>query len=132
MITLELGQVCVGRKKFVCRRIPMNMMNRKLHWAVKKLWTDSWKHEVEAQIMLQRRKLPKLPLPYAKITIVLKMIHLMDYDGAYTAVKPLLDALKDKGGAGVIVDDSPKYIDLLVKQEKVFHRAEEGVTMLIE
>ena len=78
--------------------------------------------------MLNRKGI-KLPFKQAVITITLFTARLMDYDGAYGSVKPLLDGLV---GAGVIRDDSPKYIDLEVKQTKVKHIIEQKVTILIK
>lgn len=130
-ITLKLGQVCVGKKSIRCRRIPHNMSNQRLHWATKSIWAKAWKEEVGWAFIAQRNKLWKLPLAHAHITINLHTTKFMDYDGAYTSIKPILDALKVNGGVGVIVDDSNKYIDLNVEQIKVAHRADEHVEILI-
>ena len=73
------------------------------------------------------RELGKLPLLCPKVDILLYKVALYDYDGAYNAVKPLLDGLKIHGGAGVIVDDSPKDIRLEVIQIPVKHRKDERV-----
>lgn len=134
IIIENLGRVCVQKRKneWECRSIPKNMSNARLHWAVKSKWTNAWKTAVMEQVALQRTKLGKLPIPYAKVTITFYATHLMDYDGAYNAAKPLLDALKSKDGAGVIVDDSPKYIDLLVEQVKVRHKPEERVRIEVK
>lgn len=131
MITLKLGQVCIGKRVFKCRRIPYNQSNQRMHWAVKAQWTNAWKEEVFAVWAHNRPKGIKLPFVYAQICVVLYCVTLMDYDGAYTAVKPLLDALKVKDGIGVIIDDSPKYIDLQVQQKKVAHRNDEWVEITI-
>lgn len=131
-ITLKLGQVCVGKNSVQCRRIPFNTANRQMHWAIKAKWAKAWKEEVGWAFMQQRNKLCKLPLKFAHITINLYTTRLMDYDGAYTAIKPILDGLKVNGGVGVIIDDSPKYIDLLVKQIKVAHREDEHVELIIK
>lgn len=132
MITITLSQVCVGKRILKCRRIPHNQSNQRMHWAEKAKWNDAWKREVGYSFLAARPRNLKLPLPHAKITITLYAVSLMDYDGAYNCVKPLLDALKVNGGVGVIVDDSPKYIDLLVKQEKIAHRKDERVVITID
>lgn len=131
-ITLKLGQVCVGKKSIRCRRLPYNTSNQKMHWAARLQWTKVWKEEVGWAFMTQRHKFWKLPLPYAHIKINLYTTHFKDYDGAYTSIKPLLDALKVNGGVGVIIDDSPKYIDLDVDQIKVAHRIDEHVEIIIK
>lgn len=131
MINLKLGQVCVGKRNFKCRRIPHNMSNQRMFWATKAKWNDAWKEEVFAVWSQNRPRTIKLPLTTAKITITLYMCKLMDYDGAYNCVKPILDALKVNGGVGLIIDDSPKYIDLEVKQIKTAHRKDEHVLITI-
>lgn len=132
-IKLILGQVCIGKRVVKCRRVPHNMSNHaSMHWGEKAQWTKAWKEEVWAQFMMQRSKLWKLPLKKASIVITIYTTHLKDYDGAYTSVKNLLDALKVNGGVGVIIDDSPKYINLLVNQVKVKHKIEEHVEINIK
>ena len=130
-IKLVLGEVCIGKRTIKCRRTPFNTANHQMHWGEKAQWTKAWKEEVWVQFVLQRSKLWKLPLKKASINITIYTTHLKDYDGAYTSIKPLLDALKVNGGVGVIIDDSPEYIDLLVNQVKVKHRNEEHVELLI-
>lgn len=130
-IKLILGQVCIGKRVMKCRRTPFNTSNHSMHWGEKAQWTKAWKEEVWAQFMMQRSKLWKLPLKKASIVITIYTTHLKDYDGAYTSVKNLLDALKVNGGVGVIIDDSPKYISLNVEQIKIAHKAEEHVEILI-
>lgn len=129
MITLTLNQVCIGKRNVKCRRVPHNQSNQRMHWAMKKQWTDVWVEEVGYAVMENRRKLGKLPIKFARITIYLRVVRLMDYDGAYNAVKPVLDGLRY---AGVIEDDSPKHIELNVKQVKVSHRDEEKVIIEIK
>ena len=131
-IKLVLGQVCIGKRVIKCRRVPHNMSNHSsMHWGEKAQWTKAWKEEVCVQFMLQRHKLWKLPLKNASITINIYTTRYFDKDGSFNAAKPILDALKVNGGVGVIVDDSPKYINLNVEQIKVAHRADEHVEILI-
>jgi len=42
----------------------------------------------------------------------------MDADNLSTAAKPAIDALKMNKGSGVIVDDSPDWVEVRYKQEK--------------
>lgn len=133
MIKITLGQVCVKKSggKFECRRIPYNMANKRMHWAAKSKWTNAWKDEVTGRVMEARRKFGKLPLKMPHITIHLYAVVQFDYDGAYVAVKPVLDGLK-MGYAGVIEDDSPKFITLEVKQIKVGKKVDERVEIEFE
>ncbi len=133
MIKIKLGQVCIKKSggKFECRRIPHNMSNQRMHWAVKSKWTNAWKEEVNGRVLEDRNKFGKLPLKMPRITIYLYAVVQFDYDGAYNAVKPILDGLK-RGYAGVIEDDSPKFITLEVKQVKVDHKIDERVEIVFD
>lgn len=123
IIRLDLGQVCVRN---ACRRVPHNMSNKRMHWAVRNAWNQGWKEEVRvAWVCARPRDFTTAP-QFAKIRVRLCVVRLFDHDGAYSATKPLLDGLTE---AGAIMDDSPRFIDLLVKQQKVAHKDEEGVTM---
>jgi len=58
------------------------------------------------------------------VKITLHLNRLRDPDGLAGCVKPILDAMcrwsreKKSGGIGLIYDDGPEYIDLVVTQEK--------------
>lgn len=52
----------------------------------------------------------------------------LDEDNLYGSAKSLLDGLRQ---AGLIPGDSPKEIDLEVKQVKVNHRKEQGTEIMI-
>ena len=132
MITLTLNNpVCIGKRALHCRRIPHNHSNTRMHWSEKALWNDAWKREVGYTWLALRPLGLKLPLKFAKIRVILHVNKLFDHDGAYTAVKPLIDALKVKDGVGIIEDDSPKYIDLMVDQVNVKRRKDEKVIIQI-
>lgn len=125
MIILKIPQVCINHN--TCRRIPHNMSNQRMHWAKKNRWNSEWKDAVGWEVNLQRKQFGKLPLLFAKIQVVIHAVRLMDYDGAYNAVKPLIDGLK----GSVIVDDSPAHIDLKVVQKHVASYAQESVEIHI-
>lgn len=137
-IKLKLGNVLVGIKNPQTRRVPHNMSNQRMHWAEKKRWNNAWAEEVGWAFMANRNKFGKLPLKKCKMTFKLFMTQPYDLDGAYRSIKPLLDAFKvwkdgkkQVPGLGVIVDDSPKHLDLCVKLEKVKKRDEEHVEIII-
>jgi len=110
------------------RKYPHNFSNVQFHWSLKHRWNKEWKEAVSTEVMLNRKKLGKLPLQgIPNIKVVFKMTQPFDLDGAYRASKPLVDALKIRDGCGVIIDDSPKDINLTVETKKVAHKAEEGV-----
>lgn len=110
---LILGRACIQVRKgeFRCRSVPMNMANQRVHWATKSKWTRAWKDEV--QIAIAQNTEPKIKSKKPKVLIKLYQNKLMDYDGAYSSVKPVLDGLTEQG---VIEDDGPEYIDLKVEQ----------------
>ncbi len=127
---LTLNQVCLKKKgSWICRKIPHNMSNQRMHFYEKNRWNNAWKEEVATQVMLSRKQFGKLPLKNAQIQVILYSARHFDLDGAYNAVKPIVDGLK-MNCAGVIIDDSPKYIQLEVKQIKVAKK-EERVEVII-
>jgi hypothetical protein len=124
-ITLKVGPVYVAHE---VRRIPLSM-NARLHWAVRHRWTKAWQAAVEGELWAHKRKLGQLPMAHARITITLCSVRLLDTDNAYAAVKPVVDALTV---FGVIEDDRPDCIELVVKQQRVPHKVEETVLLNIE
>ena len=128
MTKITLGQVCIKKTggKFECRRIPYNTSNHPMHWVIKNRWAKEWKKEVANQVMINRRKFGKLPLKFPRISVLLYAVRPFDTDGSYTACKAIVDGLK-RDCTGVIKDDSPKHINLEVKQIKVGHKNEERV-----
>ena len=124
---ITLKQACIESQRgvFKCRMIPYNMSNGRVHWAVKKKWNDAWYAEVLAAVMGSKEK---RIFNKARILINLYKHQFFDTDGAYNAIKPVLDGLCN---AGVIIDDSPKYIKLNVEQIKVEHRKDERVEIII-
>ena len=127
MIKLQLNQVCIGVRNYKCLRVP-DSPNKKMHWAIKHKWTKAWQSEVGWAVIKNRHKLGKLPLLKPQICVLLRLCKLRDKDNLYASVKAVVDGLTL---AGVIEDDSPKYIDLTVKQEKVAHRKDEGIDIII-
>jgi hypothetical protein len=126
-IKLVLHQVCIKSK---CRRTPMNTANVPMHWAVKSAWKKAWEQEVWACIMEHKKEFGKLPLIKPSIIIYLYSCRIMDADGKWSSVKPILDGLRY---ANVIEDDKPEFISYLnVEQIKVNHRSDERVEILIK
>src|SRR3990167_11018422 len=132
-IEFIIGPVVKRGRVDQTRRIPHNMSNQRMHWAERRRWNQLWQDVLGWKIQANRSKFPILPLKFATIKILFKMVRPYDRDGAYNASKPLIDALKvNKGyvklgrkmtvpvlGAGVIQDDSAKYCDIEVWTEKV-------------
>lgn len=130
-IILKIGRACIEKRRgqFECRSVPMNMSNQRMHWVIRHKWMRAWKNEVLGTLKITPVKdRPDLPLEQPNITIEIQHLQFFDQDGAYNAVKPLLDGLKE---CGVIIDDGPQYINLKVEQKKVAHRAEEKTIIKI-
>ena len=140
-IILKLGQVCIGSRRPVCRRLPHNMSNQRMFWATKNQWRDAWQEEVYYAIAQNRQQLGKLPLRKPKIELTAYVCRLYDPDNLSGIFKPLIDQFKEiKGydkqghkiaGSGLIVDDSAKYCQIKCKQKKVARRQDERVEIII-
>ena len=63
-----------------------------------------------------------------RVRIILRRVRLLDKENAYGATKCLTDCLCQ---SGIIPDDSEEAIDLNVEQEKVAHRHEQNVKIII-
>jgi hypothetical protein len=102
---------------------------------VKNRWDKAWKEEVQIASLPKRLelKLVSLPLQRPQITLTFFQVQEMDHDGMRGAGKVIIDALKEDGGIGIIRDDSPAHIpDPVYRQERVRHRDEEHLEILIE
>lgn len=103
-------------------------LNRRLHWRARSALNIAWKNHVYWHVMEQKTKMGKMPYPWTDIKIIYYACRPMDWDNAYTSAKPLVDGLKV---AGVIEDDSPKHIELLVRTIKVAHLKEQKIEIII-
>ncbi|NHN85784.1 hypothetical protein GOB93_14200 [Acetobacter musti] len=85
---------------------------------------------------------PAEPMQKARVTVTRFSCGLPDYDNLYGGVKDALDVLttpaaqangkvRNKYGIGLIVDDSPKHINLIVEPVKC-RRSEQRTEFLIE
>jgi len=133
MERITLNSVSVGKQ---VRRVPHNNSNMRMHWTVKNQWKHAWQKEIEMQIMINRKKLGKLPLIKPEIKFIFYMCKPYDLDGAYNAAKPLLDSLKiwkskNNPGMGIITDDDDKNLSYCVLTKKVYSVKEERVELII-
>jgi hypothetical protein len=103
------------------------MANKTCHWTERKKWSDAWHAAVLCAVIDSNQK-PNKPYQKSKVNITFYGISLMDKDGSYNSAKPVIDGLRY---AGVIYDDSEKYITLSVKQKKVGHQKEEKIEIEI-
>ena len=127
-ITIKLPPVCIRKRNGLeCRYIPFSL-NKRLHWAVRSKWNVEWKNTTYWEIKRFHKQLGKIPYSFATITITLNTCYPLDRDNAYTACKSVVDGIVL---AGVIPDDSDKYLDLKVKVNKVSKLGEQCVEICI-
>ena len=116
---------------FMCHGMRLyNLTNVRWHWAKKKKYTDAVRSGVTLAFSFEVGiSLDQIALECARVRITIAHKGVFDHDGMYSAAKPVLDAIVArpiKYGLitlrirrwGLIVDDSPKHIDLEVRQEK--------------
>ena len=80
------------------------------HWSTKAGEKNKWILLIRSQVLPGR-----VVMKRQRVTIILCHSRRYDADNAYAAVKPLVDALKHWN---LIVDDSEKWLELWVAQEK--------------
>jgi hypothetical protein len=128
-IHLELGQVCLGGRRPVCRRIPLNM-NARLHWSTRAKWNKAWYQEVWGRYVNAKYPLPAPRLERPQVTITFHRIVAGDYDGLWQSAKPIIDAIVQ---LGLVEDDSPKHLPPpIVRHQLAAHRGDERVEILVE
>lgn len=77
------------------------------------------------------------PWERARVSITRRTLQLLDPDAQGTAAKVLIDTLLKRStthpwGLGVLVDDSPDRMALVLRQVRVAHRAEMGTDVSVE
>jgi hypothetical protein len=132
----RLGADMEGKPREIAFTIPyaldsLNIRDRK-HFGQKHRDQDRLKMEVIAALG-GTRYLPRPPFARARVTVVRCSAGQPDADNAVASVKPLLDVLcvasgVHRHGVGIIEDDSPRHIDLVVKQSDA--RRGEAMTLV--
>tara|TARA_R100001082_G_scaffold110915_2_gene92379 strand:+ start:3679 stop:3999 length:321 start_codon:yes stop_codon:yes gene_type:complete len=102
-----------------------------MHWAVRKKAYKNLLHMVMAY--------GDKPLPQYENRVEIRVTRLwgkrkraFDIDNLYGGCKFILDALKTKGGLGIIQDDSPKHTSLVVEQRKSEGDLAGGIEILVK
>lgn len=85
------------------------------HWRYRKRNCDLWQKEIWYALITAGYSPQRIPYPRAKVTIHRKSHGELDPDNLVASVKPILDALRY---ACVLVDDSPKHLELIVTQAR--------------
>lgn len=123
MYTLDIQPITIGKKKPESRRLPPNS-NNKMHWAKRAKWVKEFKDQ--SYWLCKIQKLPKMKK--AKIIVENYTIAPQDRDNLYSAAKPIIDGIVT---AGVIPDDSEKYLDQQIRNIKVNHKSEQKLLIKI-
>ena len=89
----------------------LNQMLRR-HWSVDAKLKKRWRQLV---MVAACGKMPKAAMTRARITITRLSPRMLDSDNATGGTKHLIDGLR---WCGVIADDTPEHVELIVKQEK--------------
>ena len=88
----------------------------RMHWADRMRLKDKCAEDIDNALKASGYKVTEMIRPSRrKVTIISYRKRLLDEDNNVGATKPLLDAVKDMG---LIWDDSPKFCDLVTRQEK--------------
>lgn len=112
----------------------LNVRDRK-HWAQR----GRDKRDMAQEIMVAMngpRHFPRPPLDRVRITIVRCSAGRLDADNAVASAKSLLDCLcvkspRHPSGLGIIVDDGPDHVELIVRQSPA-PRGEGATVVTIE
>ena len=98
--------------------LPMKILSRNVldrqHWAVKRKEKQHWCLLVRNQMRLNKVRFTKEKEKHS-IEIISYRSRKLDYDNLVGGCKQLIDAMIEEG---YIWDDSPKYLDLRIKQVK--------------
>lgn len=103
MITLEIPRIPES---------PNNFLG--FHWRHRDRNSKLWQMEIHYALMGRR---PPQPYERAKVHIDRRSRGELDKDNLYGCVKPVIDALRY---SKVLVDDSPKHLELDVTQSRSF------------
>lgn len=119
----------VGRKPYRLEiefpGLPDLQSLRYKHWARRHAHDQKWKQAVGWMVKVHGR--PLQPLERADIDCIRYATRECDADNCAVSFKPLLDGLKGL----VIVDDSPKHVQVFYRFEKVTKRAEQRVRIVV-
>lgn len=103
--------------------------NSRVHWRQKH--ADGKAYGETVYLLAQSAKPPGFGSPWqrAVVTMTQYAVRVRDHDNMAASMKPGLDALTR---AGIISDDNPTVIDLVLKAVKVAHERDERVEIRIE
>lgn len=91
---------------------PNNLLGA--HWRHRAKNSELWRTEIAVAVHQAGGK-PYRPWPRARVTIHRRSRGQLDPDNLVASMKPVIDGLRY---AGVLLDDSPKHIELVVTQHR--------------
>lgn len=107
----------------------------KMHPQVKRRHRANWAWEIAGSVLGSR---PREPWQRARVTIWRHSVGTLDEDNAIGGAKGLLDVLKpmhptrNPCGLGIIADDSPAHLELVVHQVKETERTGHKTVVRVE
>lgn len=116
---------------------PTELLNVSLrqHWTVRRRLARGYSEQIAKA--LEGQPLPVTPWAKARLVIWRRSVRFADSDGCVGGCKALIDTLLPRSkthpwGLGIMVDDSPGCLDLIVWQRKVSRLRDQGTDVLIE
>jgi hypothetical protein len=106
--------------------------NSREHWSkLRGKAAEGVKYAMDVLLIAQAAIPPDsgCPWPKAHVTLTQQVVTPRDHDNFAASFKPGLDAIIR---AGIIVDDSPKHMDLSLRSVRVAHKADQAVLVRIE
>lgn len=125
---------------------PLLNVTLRQHWQKRRQAGKGVAWDVRVAMAQAKQAIPPVPFKRARVTIIRRSVGTPDRDGLVGGVKALVDCLLHPGtprlvrgkmrlphptGLGIVQDDGPAQMDLVVRAEKVA-RAAQGTTVIIE
>lgn len=126
---------------------PLLNVTLRQHWAKRRRKDKGLAWQVKVAILEGKQAIPPVPFQRARVTIIRRSLGTPDRDGLVGGVKGLVDCLLHPGpvrmvdgkprclhptGLGIVQDDGPDRLELVVKAERVRSKAEQGTSVTIE
>lgn len=126
---------------------PLLNVTLRQHWSRRRRKDKGLAWAVKVAILETKQAIPPEPFQRARVTIIRRSVGTPDRDGLIGGVKGLVDCLLHPGpvrmvqgkpralhptGLGIVQDDSPDHMELVVKAERVRSKAEIGTSVTIE
>jgi hypothetical protein len=126
---------------------PLLNVTLRQHWSKRRRKDKGLAWAVKVAILESGQAIPAAPFQRARVTIVRRSVGVPDRDGLVGGVKGLVDCLLHPGpvtvvngkprflhptGLGIVQDDGPDRLVLVVTAERVRSKADQGTSVTIE